>query len=133
MLQFRTSLSILQSWKASCFINSRRHGVRTLGRSRLRLAWLVPLMGKASVSNILVTLGFVLVPKALAMACLSVVASLFAILPLPPSRLCPLVPYYYTSLLGWHPTAPQRLAPYCSSLAGIPSAWWLRSPLYPSR
>ena len=32
-------------------------------------------------------------------------------------------------LTGWHPTATHRLAPYCSSsLAGIPSARWLRSP-----
>jgi len=47
-------------------------------------------------------LGFVVVPKALAMARLSVVASLFAILPSPTSRFCPL------ALLVL-----QQLAPYC--------------------
>ena len=32
---------------------------------------------------------------------------------------------------GWHPAAIHRLAPYgSSSLAGIPSARWLRSPTY---
>ena len=90
-------------------------------------------MGKASVSNITVPLRFVVVPKALAMARLSVVASPFAILPASPSQFCPLVPYYYNPLPSWHPTAHYRLAPYCSSLAGIPSAQWLRSPLYPPR
>jgi len=79
------------------------------------------------------------------MARLSVVASPFAILPPPPSLFRPLAPYCPiswhltaktpllagTQLLpsGWHPTATHRLAPYCSSsLAGIPSARWLRSP-----
>ena len=82
--------------------------------------------------------GLVDVPKALAMACLLVVASPLAILPLPCSRFCPLAPYCPISwhltakssppagtlLLptGWHPTATQRLAPYCSSS-------WLASPL----
>ena len=47
-------------------------------------------MGKALVSNITVPLGFVVVPNALAMARLSVVASLFVILPSPISRFCPL-------------------------------------------
>ena len=88
-------------------------------------------MGKALVSNIPVPLRFVVVPKALTMACLSVVASPFAILPPSLSRFCPLVPYYYIPLPGWHPTAHHRLAPYCSLLAGIPSARWFRSPLYP--
>jgi len=67
------------------------------------------------------------------------VASPFAILPLPPSRFCPLAPYcplswhltakllprlapYCSPPSGWHPTATHRLAPYCS-----PS--WLASPL----
>ena len=90
-------------------------------------------MGKASVSNIAVPLGFVVSPKALAMARLSVVATPLAILPLPPTRCSPLAPYCPFS---WHLTAktPPRLAPYCSpSLAGIPSASWLRSPIYPPR
>ena len=91
---------------------------RTLGRSRPRLAGLVPLMGKASVSNITVPLGFVVVPKALAMARLSAAAGLLAILPLSSSRFCPLALYCYHPPLGWHPTARHRLAPYCYSPAG---------------
>jgi len=65
------------------------------------------------------------------MAPLSDVASPFAILPPSPSRFCQLVLYYHYRLPGWHPTAHHRLAPYCSPLAGIPSARCLRSPLYP--
>ena len=62
------------------------------------------------------------------MARLSVGASLFAILPLPPSRFRPLAPY---CPISWHLTAknppqagtlllppPHRLAPYCYSPAG---------------
>jgi len=75
-------------------------------------------MGKASVSNITVWLGFVVVPKALAMAHLSAAASLLAILPLSSSRFCPLAPYCYHPLPGWHPTAHHRVAPYCYSSAG---------------
>jgi len=75
-------------------------------------------MGKASVSNIVVSLGFVVVPKALTMARLSAAASLFAILPLSFSQFCPLGPYCYNPLQGWHPTAHHRLAPYCYSPAG---------------
>jgi len=76
------------------------------------------------------------------MARLSVAAGPFTILPPPHSRFPPLAPYCYTPLpawhptgpLGWHPTAIHLLAPYCSSLlAGIPSAQWLRSRLYPPR
>jgi len=59
-------------------------------------------MGKASVSNITVLLRLVFVPKALAMTRLSVVASLFAILPSPTSQFCPLAPLLL-----------QQLAPYC--------------------
>jgi len=59
-------------------------------------------MGKGSVSNITVPLGFVVVPKALAMDRLSVVASLFAILSSPTSRFCRLAPLLL-----------QQLAPYC--------------------
>jgi len=75
-------------------------------------------MGKVWVSNIVVSLGFVVVPKALAMARLSAAASLFAILPLSSSRFYPLAPYCYHPLPGWHPTAHHRLAPYCYSPAG---------------
>jgi len=112
---------------------------RTLGRSRTRLAGLVPLMGKASVNNITVPLGFVVIPKALAMARLSAAASLLAILPPCSSRFFPLAPYCYSSLSGWHPTAHHRLATYCCSPAGtllLLTGWhptarrsWLASPL----
>jgi len=75
-------------------------------------------MGKALVSNITVSLGLAVAPKALAMARLSVVASLLAILPLPPCRFRPLAPYCplswhltaKNSSPGWHPTAPPPLA-----------------------
>jgi len=81
-------------------------------------------MGKASVRNITVWLGFVVVPKALTMARLLAAASLFAILPLSSSRFCPLAPYCYHAMIlslagtllliaGWHPTAHRWLTPYC--------------------
>ena len=70
-------------------------------------------MGKASLTNITVLLGLVVVPKALAMARLLAAAGLLAILPLPSSQFCPLAPYCYHPLPGWHPTAHDRLAPYC--------------------
>jgi len=79
---------------------------------------LVPLMGKASVSNITASLDFVVVPKALAMAHLSAAAGLFAIFPLSPSRFCLLAPYCYHLLPGQHRAAHHRLAHYCSSSAG---------------
>jgi len=75
-------------------------------------------MGKALVSNITVSLGLVVAPKALAMARLSAAASLFVILPLSSSRFCLLAPYCYYPLPGWHPTAHHWLAPYCYSSAG---------------
>ena len=54
--------------------------------------------------------------------------------PTAPHRLAPYCsPPAGTLLLptGWHPAATHRLAPYCSSSsAGIPSARWLRSPTY---
>jgi len=70
-------------------------------------------MENASVSNIPVSLGFAVVPKALAMGRWSVVASPLAILLLPPSRFRPLAPY---CRISWHFTAnpPPLLAPYCS-------------------
>jgi len=110
-------------------------GCRTISRSRPRLAGLVPLMGKASVSNLTVSLGFVVVPKALAIACLSAAASLLAILPLSSSRFCPLAPYCYHPLPGWHPTAHHRLAPYGYSSAGslqlIVVGWYPLCPVAP--
>jgi len=71
-------------------------------------------MGKASVSNITVSLGLAVAPKALAMARWPVVARALAILALPPSRFRPLAPYCplswhliaKNSSPGWHPTAP---------------------------
>jgi len=96
-------------------------------------------MGKASLSNITVSLSFVVVPKALAMARLSAAASLIAILPISSSRFGPLAPYCYHPLRGWHATAHHRLAPYCYSPAGtllLLTGWhptthrpWLASPL----
>jgi len=92
-------------------------------------------MGKASVSNIVVSLGFVVVPKALAMARLSAAAGLFAILPLSSSRFCPLALYCYHPLPGWHPTAYHWVAPYCYSPAGTPLlivvGWHLLCPVAP--
>ena len=102
--------------KASRFVYGRRYGVRTLGQIRPRLAGLAPLMWKAPVRNISVLPRFVVVPKALAMACLSVVASPFAILPSPSYRLSPLAPLLL-----------QQLEPYC--LLILPdrlSTPWLR-------
>jgi len=76
-------------------------------------------MGKASVSNITVSLGLAVAPKALAMARWSVVASPLAILPLPPSRFRPLAPY---CPLSWHLTAktppPAGTLPLPPPLAG---------------
>jgi len=74
-------------------------------------------MGKASVTNIMGLLGFIVVPKALAIARSSAATSLLAILPPPPSWFCQLALYCYTSLLSWYPTAPHRLASYCYSAA----------------
>ena len=69
---------------------------------RLRFCWACSSMGKASVSNIVVPLGFAVAPKALAMARWSVVASPLLILPLPPSR-----------FLSAGTVLPLKLAPYC--------------------
>ena len=75
------SLSVLHSRKAFSLHLRSALRCRTLSRSRPRLAWLVPLMGKASVSNILVSPCPPVVRKALDMACLLAVASAFAIAP----------------------------------------------------
>ena len=109
---------------------------RTFGQSRPWLGGLVPLMGKASVSNITVSSLLFFVPKALAMARLSAFASPLAILHPPPSRFRRLPPY---CPISWHLTANplHRLAPYCSAPAGTllliivgwhPLSLWLRSP-----
>jgi len=90
-------------------------------------------MGKASLSNILVPLAFVVISKALTMARLLVLASPLAILHPSRSPFLPLALYCYNPPPGWHPTAHHRLAPYNSSWAGIPTARWLHSPLYPRR
>ena len=78
----------------------------TLGRSSPRLAWLVPWIGKASVSNILVSPCPPIIRKALDMACLLAVASGFAILP--PSPPCGILwhSYSHPTFLGWHPLCP---------------------------
>jgi len=96
-------------------------------------------MGKASVSNITVSLGLLVVPKAVAIARLSAAASLFTILLLSSSRFCRVGPYCYHPLPGWHPSAHRRLPPYCSSSAApllLLTGWhrtaplrWLASPL----
>jgi len=102
-------------------------------------------MGKALFSNITVSLGFVVVPKALAMARLSAAASLLAILLLSSSRFCRRFHCTATilspagSLLlitGRHPTANHGLAPYGYSSAGTLLLtvvdWHPLSPLVPS-
>ena len=102
----RVSLSDLHGRKA-CSLRSRLAlRCRTHGRSRPRLAWLVPLMGKASVSNISVSPCPPVIRKALDMACLLAVASGFAILP--PSSSCSILwhSYSHPTILGWHPLCP---------------------------
>ena len=83
-------------------------------------------MGKASVSNITFSLALVVVPKALAMARLSVLPGPLAIVPPATSRFRQLAPCCPISwhLTGkhpppsWHRTTPHRLAHYCYTLAG---------------
>jgi len=107
---------------------------RNLGRSRPRLAGLVPLVGKTSVSNMKVSSQSGRLPKSPCygpfVGCgspvgdpsSSTVPVLSASTVLPPS----LEPYCLTSplastlllLTGWHPSAAHRLAPYCCSQAG---------------
>ena len=133
-----TSLSSLQGRKASRYAHGRRYGVGLSVKVGPGLLGLYLRCGKPGLVTSRSRPGLVVVPKALAMASLSVVASPLAILPLPPSRFSPLTPY---CLLSWHLTAnpPHRLAPYCSSPAGtllLLSGWhptaprrWLASPL----
>jgi len=80
-----TSLSILHRWKASRYAHCRCYGVGLSvkvgpGLLGLDLRW-----GKPRLVTSRSRPGFVVVSKALAMACLSVVASPLAILPLPRS------------------------------------------------
>ena len=109
-------------------------------------------MGKALVSNITVSLGLVIVRKALAMARLSVVATLLAMLPLSSSQFCPLArllllstpwlaPYCPSSAgtlrlhSGWHPTANRRPAsPLPGGSARLLPSWSVDPPsVKPSR
>ena len=120
-----TLLSILHSRKASRFIHARCYCVGLSvnvgpGLLGLYLWWGKPLLVTSRSRP-----SLVVVPKALAMACLSVVASPFAIPPPPPPssvRWHRTAPLAGTLLLilhpGWHPTAPHRLAPCCCSPAG---------------
>jgi len=62
------------------------------------------MMGKASVSNIMISLGFVVVPKAPTMAQLLVVASPLAILA-PSTSQFRLLALYCPISLTWHLTA----------------------------
>ena len=102
----RASLSHLHSRKAFSLRLRSALRCRTLSRSRLRLAWLVPWMGKASVSNISVSPCPPVARKALDMACLLAVASGFAIL-LPSSPYDILWhSYSHPTILGWHPLCP---------------------------
>jgi len=97
-----TSLGILHRRKASRLVHGPRYRVGLsvevgLGLLGLYLGW-----GKPRLVTSRSRLSFVIVPKALAMARLSLVASLFAILHSPTSRFCPLAPLLL-----------QQLAPYC--------------------
>jgi len=84
----------------------------------LSLLGLYPWWGKLRLVTSRSRPSFVVVSKALAMARLLAAASLLVNLPPSSSRFCPLAPYCYTLLPGWHPTAPRRLAPYCYTSAG---------------
>jgi len=118
------ALPLLLAWvlhirKACRFAHSQQYGVLTLRRSRSHLVGLVPLMGKASVSNIAILLRFVIAPNAPAMACWSVLPSLLVIVPpAPPSAVhwhptAAFLSLCGTQLLpiGWHPAAIHCLAP----------------------
>jgi len=138
-----TSLSILQGQKASHFVHGRRYGVGPsvevgLGLLGLYLWWgKPPLVTSRSRSVSSLSQKPLLWPVCqLWLACLR---SFLA--PSPGSvRLhctATILSRAGTLLLitGWHPgpTATHRLAPYCSSsLAGMPSARWLRPPTYRS-
>ena len=120
-----TSRSILHGQKASRFVHGRRYGVGLSVDVGLGLLGLYLWWGKPRRVTSRSRPGLVVIPKALAMVCLSVVASPFAILPPPPPgcvrwhRTAPLAGALLLKLPpGWHPTALHLLAPYCYSLAG---------------
>jgi len=88
-------------------------------------AGLVPLIGKTSVTNITVPLGFAVVQKVLRWPVSRLwLAPSQSILYPPPAS----IRWHHTARLagtsllqilrGWHPNAPHRLVPYCYPLAG---------------
>jgi len=107
------------AWSESFSLGSRSGlWCRNLGRTRPWLAGLVPLMGKASVSNITVPIGLVVVPNPLLCPiCRVWLARLRSFLAPSPGYVCL---YRTTTILslagtlllitGWHPTAPRWLA-----------------------
>ena len=97
-----TSLSILHGRKGPRFVHSQHYGVGCSVEVGLGLPGLYLWWGKPRLVTSRSRPGLVVVPNALAMARLSVVASLLAILPLPPSRFRPLAPY---CPINWHLTA----------------------------
>ena len=97
-----TSLSILHGRKASRFVHGRRYGVGLLVEVGLGFLGLYLWWGKLRLVTSRSRLGLFVVPKALAMARLLVVASPLGILPPSPSRFSPLAPY---CPLSWHLTA----------------------------
>jgi len=106
--------------RSESFSLGSRSGLRcrNLGRTRPRLAGLVPLVGKASVSNIMVPVGLVVFPNPLLWPiCRVWLARSRSFLPPSPGSVCsyrttPILSLAGTLLLitGWHPTAPRWLA-----------------------
>jgi len=84
------SLSILHGRKASRFVQGRHYRVGLSVEVGLGLLGSYLWWGKPRLVTSPSRLSSVVIPKALAMAGLSVVASLLAILPSPSSRFCPL-------------------------------------------
>jgi len=133
-----TSLGILRGRNASRFVHSRSYSVGLL--VEVGLCWLGFYLwwGKPRLVTSWSRPSLVVVPKAFAMARLSAVASLLAILPEHPSRFRPLAPY---CPISGHLTAnpPTQLASNWSPLAGtllLLTRWhptghrrWLASPL----
>jgi len=87
-------LSILHRRKGSCFVHGWRYGVGLSLKAGLGLLGLYLLWGKPRLVTSPSRLGLVVVPKALAMAGLSLLASPLPILPLSPPGFVP-----------WHRTA----------------------------
>jgi len=112
-----TSLTILHCRKPSRLVHGRHYGVGLSVEVGLGLLPLYLWWGKPQLVTSWSCRGLVVVPKAIAMAHLSAVASPFAILPPRPSRFCPLARYFpLSSDLSASP--PPWLAPYCYSPAG---------------